>query len=721
MLIRSGILILSCVLLPSITALFPQRSEYRVEVRLVQLEVRVTKGGRPLPGLTLEDFRLWEDGKEQEIAAAWFVGATGDEAEPVVPRPAGPADRRDPLPAGIEDRRANVRSPAEPTWIYIAPEVEHGGEVRRVIEGLRGFLQRDLRPEYRISIGGLPFTDDRELLLQIADRMERSPYGRGAQAPPTVHPELLHMSDLEFQRKLAALLVEETEAMESLLTGMPGFDREPDFEGFLAQVPFISVETVDRQILHMGRLAMFRYLDLAERMARLPGKKIVVLFRSGFYMDIANYDLMQQLLSIAQRYRVSYYTIDSRGLDTIVPADDRRWGLPWHSGRRGPYLPRPLQQHQRMLDSRDGLVALAAETGGRSLLDTNDMADILKAVETDADGYYVIGYYPSELVETGRFRRIEVKVDARGLDVRAPKGYFERKPVSRQTRSERVLSLRQSLESESPGDFDLRGQLRVFADGEGQPLLIFSLGAPLGEMSPKSGGRHSDLEAAVLARVSDAISPKMPIYHEHQFRRRLDRSHWSESRGDRAAYLSYSSLVPVSPGLYRWQSAMRDENSGRLGTFEANILVPDLRRPSSPSSLLLTRQVLPLDSTSDSAQDFLAAGDFQFVPQPDPIFRQGEVVHVLYHLYNPTDADWEAASRGMQIGLLRDRQPVYDVQVTGQPFLDRMANRIRFAASIHSASLAPGEYTVLAVLPNAESRQTPHLEEAFTLLPTRGR
>lgn len=712
LLIRACVPIVCCLGLLGLPGLFSQKAEYRVEVRLVQLEVRVTKGGQPVPGLTKEDFQLWEDGKEQEIAVSWFVGETDGGVRPAEPPPAaGPPDR---VLAGTEVDPGPAPSPVEPTWIYISPEVAHAGEVRNVVEGIRSFLQRELRPEFRVSMGGLPFTNDREFLLQIVDRMERSPYGRGDEAPPTVHPEILHLSDLDFQRKLARLLTEETDALETM-TLISGFDREPDFEGVLSQMPFIAVETIDRQILHMGRLAMFRYLDLAERMARLPGKKIVVLFRSGFNMDVANYDLMQRLLSIAQRYRVSYYTIDSRGLETILPAEDRRWGLPWHSGRRGVYLPRPLTEHQRMLESRDGLVALAAETGGRSLLDTNDMSEILRAVEADADGYYVIGYYPANLVETGRFRKIDVKVDTRGLDVRAPKGYFERKPVSRQTRSERVLSLRQSLESETPGDFPLRGQLRVFADEEGQPLLIFSLGAPLGEMSPKSG-RHPELEAAILARVVDAVSHRMPIYHENQFRRRLDGNRWSEARQDRAAYFSYNSLLPVTPGVYRWQSALRDENSGRLGTFEAQILVPDLRRPSSPSSLLLTRQVVPFDSASDQAQDFLAAGDYQFVPQPDPVFRQGEVIHALYHLYNPTEADWDSASRGLRIGLRRGREPVLDVQVTGQPFPDRQFNRIRFAASIHSGSLTPGDYTVVAFLPNSQARKTPHLEESFTLL-----
>ena len=51
----------------------PDNNNYKVEVRLIQVEVRVTKDGKPVPGLEANDFQLKENGKEQEISFLSYI------------------------------------------------------------------------------------------------------------------------------------------------------------------------------------------------------------------------------------------------------------------------------------------------------------------------------------------------------------------------------------------------------------------------------------------------------------------------------------------------------------------------------------------------------------------------------------------------------------------------------------------------------------------------
>jgi hypothetical protein len=174
---------------------------------------------------------------------------------------------------------------------------------------------------------------------------------------------------------------------------------------------------------------------------------------------------------------------------------------------------------------------------------------------------------------------------------------------------------------------------------------------------------------------------------------------------------------------------LRDDRSGRMGTFQSSIEAPDLTGPSTPSSLLLTRQGTPRGRPPERDEespeeappdDLLAAGDVRLSPEPVSIARQGDVVYCAYHLYNATPEDFAVAEeQGMQMGLLRGEEWVGPAEVTagGRALPDRPSGLIRYLGWVDTAKLAPGRYTVLTVLPNFRKRQVPDLTEEFELLP----
>lgn len=68
------------------------------------------------------------------------------------------------------------------------------------------------------------------------------------------------------------------------------------------------------------------------------------------------------------------------------------------------------------------------ETGGRAIHNTNDHAQHLDEVFTDASAYYLLGYSPPREMADGKFHKIDVDVKRRGLRVVARRGYYAPRP-----------------------------------------------------------------------------------------------------------------------------------------------------------------------------------------------------------------------------------------------------------------------------------------------------
>ncbi|MBM3806904.1 MAG: VWA domain-containing protein [Acidimicrobiia bacterium] len=67
---------------------------------------------------------------------------------------------------------------------------------------------------------------------------------------------------------------------------------------------------------------------------------------------------------------------------------------------------------------------LAADTNGRTIVNTNEPMEQLKDVVSDASAYYLLGYTPTRRTNDGRFHEIKVRVKRRGVQINARRGYW---------------------------------------------------------------------------------------------------------------------------------------------------------------------------------------------------------------------------------------------------------------------------------------------------------
>jgi VWFA-related protein len=136
---------------------------------------------------------------------------------------------------------------------------------------------------------------------------------------------------------------------------------------------------------------------LATQMGGLrDGRKSILFFSQGpgVRPGSPNDHLMREIDEAANRGNVTIHVIDPRPLGAVGFGGDTV------------------------------LRRLAADTGGRAILNTNDPMEQLEGVMADASAYYLIGYTPTRRTNDGKFHEIKVRVKRRGVRVTARRGYW---------------------------------------------------------------------------------------------------------------------------------------------------------------------------------------------------------------------------------------------------------------------------------------------------------
>ena len=142
-------------------------------------------------------------------------------------------------------------------------------------------------------------------------------------------------------------------------------------------------------------------------LGQLNEKKALIYFASGLRLNgVDNQAQLQATINAAIRANVSFYPIDARGLVAQAPLGDAT------TGRRAESACTPARRRWRMTTnfqkSQDTLYALAADTGGKALLDNNDLSQGIVQAQKAITSYYIIGYYTTNTTLDGKFRRIKI-------------------------------------------------------------------------------------------------------------------------------------------------------------------------------------------------------------------------------------------------------------------------------------------------------------------------
>ena len=395
-----------CVVSPSL-AQTQSDDVVRITVNLVQIDVVVTKSGKPIKDLKAEDFEIFEDGRRQEITSfAYFSNDTNNAGALAEPGTASskdsnaPVDPNSPPPIPTEIKRRRIAFVVDDYGL----SAQSIADVRRQ---LRKFIDEQLKPDDLIAIirtsharRELPqLTNDRSRINQAWEQVK---FNQCSRVGVKLMPRVGDISSV------------------GCGTGVASFDESISsiraIVAALGQVP--------------GRKSMIIFsndtpLREEEKLARGSSSVVTAGPDDSTSDDSRKYKArLRGLSEMAIRSSVVIYGIDAGGLQAthLTAADATPMPNVSGSAGNGLFVRQLGDRSKRIQSSRDGAGMIAKATGGFLVHDQNEFQ--FDKILEDQSSYYVIGYRPSTETFNKQFHKIKARVKKGGFEVRTRSGFF---------------------------------------------------------------------------------------------------------------------------------------------------------------------------------------------------------------------------------------------------------------------------------------------------------
>jgi VWFA-related protein len=528
------------LLLPFVLLLQPPQDPqtpptFRSGTRLVVQTVSVKDGrGEPIRGLTAADFVVTEDGAPRPIAFVEYQ-ALEDAPAPVVAAPAGGVESLTPgIPALVPgDTRYRSRR-----LLVLYFDLFNMGtfDRARMYSAADDYIATAMMPADLIAVMVFDrgaarvkqdFTDDRAALRSL----------------------------------LATLAQADDDSREAVrITAETGGAFGEDDDTF-------NLFTTDRQLSALQ--------TAVAGLGALPEIKTLIYFGSGLRLNGAdNQAQLRATVNAAVRANVTINPIDTRGLIARPPPGDAtepsRGGPGMFSGAM---VQAGLNRQQLVQDS---YYALARDTGGVATFDDNALAAGIARAARAVTGYYLIGYYTSNMTVDGRYRRVRIST-AGSLRARVAHrpGYYGEKPYAKFSAADRERQLEEAFRLDDPiTDIPMALEVNYFQINHAEYFVPVSLRMPGSELTASASPRGSRADIDVLAEIKDR--------HGVTVRNAKDRLEFrlDPASAGRAARrpIQYETGFTLLPGEYAIKVLARNTVTGRIGTFHTSFTVPNLER-----------------------------------------------------------------------------------------------------------------------------------------------
>ena len=675
----------------------PQDDVVRVYTELVQTDVMVfDKQGKFVKGLTADNFELRIDGKPRAIQSFEQITAgSNEESQLAAARGATTLNLKRPVPLDrgrivffyIDDLHmdlAGIHATKKTITSFIEKEMGQNDQAAIAsASGQIGFLQQ--------------LTNDRMVLRLALDRlkMKALPTRDGARPPMTEYQAQLIE---RYDRDVLEIFITET------MRQNPGITRE-SAEAIVQS----RAAAIQSYAAHLSQNSLSGLEGLIKTARNLPGRKVVFLLSGGFLIHNRQGDLVSKMRAItaaAAKSGVVIYSMDTRGLvASLTDASTETIFDP--SGRL------ESASHGELLATQDGMNALAADTGGKSVFNTNDLRKGLAPALKETSTYYLIAWKPdAESQKQSRFRNVEVKVIGRpDLTVRVRKGYYDLDPtppaVAKATTQPPApqsapAKLRESLTAPYPErSLPVLLSADYYDVANKGPVLSTAIQMP-GEFLVF--GEQPDGKIQAIIDLSGIFLDEKGVVKTSFLERIVTTAPNLEATKDNRADITFTYPAKLPPGLYQVRVAARDDKSGNIGSAHAWIEIPDLAKKKLTMSTLLlgerTQGMMTNVSNPGGVSPVAISASHRF--------RRESTLRFLIFVYNaqlsPADQKPDVA---VQVQVIRDDQPVITTalrKVNAEGVLDLA--RLPYAAEIPLSELLPGRYLLQVTLIDRVSKQS---------------
>ena len=668
-----------------------QPAAIRTSSDVVRIDVEVTdKSGKAIKGLSAEQFSIADDGKAQKISTFSFsdiekMETAGEiDSRPIVipvdvPEASATADA---VNEQARDRRMMV--------LFFDLTSMQTDDILRAHDAAEKFVKQQISPAdlvavvtYSVRLSVLVnFTNDRGALEKAIARL--MPGAASSLSEPLSAAAQNGEYDVQ-EYTGAAYTVDETE-----------------FNVFNTDQKLAAVE------------------GLANVLAAIPGRKALIEFTGGITQTgEENRTALRAATDAANRADVSIYSIDARGLLAIAPGGDvtanAATGTSMFSGAS------VFHQTDQREGTRDTLATLSSDTGGKAFFDLGDLSEAFPRIQADNSGYYLVGYYlPAGIKRDGRWHSIRVKVNVPGARVRYRNGYYAPRDFQHMEKEGREQQLAEAMRSDHPAvDLPIAVEISLFRLSEQQTYVPIAAKLPSSTLdwAEKHGSREAAFDFAAEVRAYPAgqtVAELRDTINVH-----LDPERFQQVK---QSSLLYQGGVVLAPGKYRMKLLARENESGRIGTFEQDLIVPTAD-PSRLilSTVLLSSQLVRVEKSAEVvtkgqgvrakiASSPLEMDGQKIVPSVTRFFAPAQTLYVFFQAYYPEKSE---RSEQFDPGVLRAGLVFFrnGIQVNATPALapaqvDSKTRTASFRISLPLAKLPSGRYTVQAVVIGAGTQRS---------------
>ncbi|HZU24858.1 MAG TPA: VWA domain-containing protein, partial [Bryobacteraceae bacterium] len=408
-------------------------------------------------------------------------------------------------------------------------------------------------------------------------------------------------------------------------------------------------------------------------------------------------------INAALRANVSFYPIDARGLVASAPLGDATKSSPGGAGMYSGSSARASQSNFQ--GQQETLYTLAADTGGKALLDNNDLAVGIQQAQKDMSSYYILGYYSDNDKLDGRFRTIKITFKNPALQARISKfdyrrGYFAGKDFKQFNSTDKERQLAEALMLGDPvTDIDITMEIDYFRLARDRYFVPIAAKIPGSEMELARSGGAERTTIDFICVVKDAAGKQVANVRDF-----ADFKLKGATAQDLAKHpISYDTGFTLPPGNYSLRFVARENTTGKLGTYDARFTIPDLTSEQKRlpiSSVILSSQRMDMNQAVFNAEKdkkILAANPLiedgkKLVPSVTRVFNKNQEMYVYLQAYEPTAESTQPLVA--TVSFIRGRVKAFEtapLEITEG--LDAKSKALPLKFSVPLGKLAPGKYT----------------------------
>jgi VWFA-related protein len=591
---------------------------FQATSQLVILDVTVTdKNGKPIEGLTVNDFTVSEDNVPQILKVCDPQKLVDTATPPPVNAPAKPLD----------SGRAKVDSL---TSIQIS--TEPAGDVR--------YRDRRLLVLY-FDMGAMPPPDQLAAETAAIKFVSKNMQGPDLMAVMSFDDGVHVLQDFTDDKDQLLKVINklfigdaqgfgETTADDSTAdTGTAFGEDDTEFNLFNTNRQLAALQTAVKML------------------GSLNEKKALIYFASGLNLNgIDNQSQFQAATNAAVRANVTIFAVDSRGLVASPPLGDATHGSP---GGVGMYSgASAMAGTTNFQKTQDSMYALATDTGGKALLDNNDLSEGIIEAEKSIGDYYILGYYSQNMKMDGKYRRIKLTYNGDpSAKVTYRQGYFGPKVFSKFNAADKDTQLQDALMLGDPiTELTMEMEVNYFEMNSAEYTVPVSAKIPGSELAlaKKGGYEHTAIE--FLGEVKDEYGSTVTNVRDTYNIKLSDETAAQLSKQP----IQYDTVLTLLPGTYTIKLLARDNETGHIGTYMKKFVIPNLAKEQKRipiSSVVLSgqrqdsREALANAKMKQPTVSPLVEDGIKLLPSVTDVFSRSRDMYVYLQAYEPGAATVE--------------------------------------------------------------------------------